>query len=75
MRRVFGFDVLACGRCGGRMRLVATIEQADVIRRILGHLGLPTDLPTPRPARAPPFPEAAGRDDSDWDLPEYAPAP
>jgi uncharacterized protein YbaR (Trm112 family) len=26
MRRAFGFDVLACPRCGGRLRLVATIE-------------------------------------------------
>ena len=30
MRRTFGFDVLACPRCGGRMRLVALIEQARV---------------------------------------------
>jgi len=36
------------------MRLLATIEQGDVIRRILGHLGMPTELPTPRPPRAPP---------------------
>ena len=35
------------------MRLVATIEQREVIERILGHLGLPTALPAPRPARAP----------------------
>jgi len=27
MRRTFGFDVLDCPRCGGRMRLVASIEQ------------------------------------------------
>ena len=53
MRRAFGFGVLACPRCGGRMRLVATIEQREVIERILGHLGLPTELPAPRPARAP----------------------
>jgi hypothetical protein len=51
------------------MRLLATIEQGDVIRPILSHLGLPTELPplgvargalsgcrraTPRPPRAPP---------------------
>jgi hypothetical protein len=28
MRRTFGFDVLACPRCGGRLRLIALIEQA-----------------------------------------------
>jgi uncharacterized protein YbaR (Trm112 family) len=31
MRRTFGFDVLACPRCGGRLRLIALIEQAAVI--------------------------------------------
>lgn len=56
MRRTFGFDVLACPRCGGRLRLIALIEQAAVIQRILGHLGLPTEVPVPCPARAPPLP-------------------
>lgn len=56
MRRTFGFDVLACPRCGGRLRLIALIDQAAVIERILGHLGLPTEVPVPRPARAPPLP-------------------
>src|SRR5581483_5480648 len=54
MRRTFGVDVLACPRCGGRLRLVALIDQASVIQRILRHLGLPTDVPEPRPARPPP---------------------
>jgi hypothetical protein len=54
MQRTFGFDVLACPRCGGRLRLVALIEQASVVQRILRHLGLPTEVPEPRPARAPP---------------------
>jgi hypothetical protein len=39
MPRTFGLDVLACPRCGGRLRLIAIIEQATVITRILGHLG------------------------------------
>ena len=59
MRRTFGFDVLACPRCGGRLRLIALIEQASVIQRILRHLGLPAEIPEPRPARAPPLPLAA----------------
>ncbi len=54
MRRVFALDVLACPRCGGRMSVIATIEAADVLRQILGHLGLPTDPPAPLPARPPP---------------------
>jgi hypothetical protein len=46
--------VLACPRCDGRLRLVALIEQAAVIERILRHLGLPDTVPAPSPARAPP---------------------
>jgi hypothetical protein len=46
--------------CGGRVRLIALIEEAAVIGRILGHLGRPADLPGARPARAPPLFAAAG---------------
>jgi len=58
--------VLACPRCGGHLRLIALIEEATVIERILGHLGLPTALPAPRPARAPPLP-AGVPDVAGWD--------
>jgi hypothetical protein len=58
MARTFGFDVLACPRCGGRLRLIALIEDTAVISRILRHLRVPTEIPAPRPARAPPL--AAG---------------
>ena len=54
-------------RCGGRLRLIALIEDAAVIDRILRHLGVPTEIPAPRPARAPPIragvPDQAGWDD------------
>ena len=54
MRRAFECDVLRCPRCPGRLRFIATIESPEAIRRILTHLGLPTTLPRPLPARAPP---------------------
>ncbi|MBI5624182.1 MAG: transposase [Elusimicrobia bacterium] len=54
MRRAFDLDVLACPRCGGRMRLIATIEDPAVIRRLLDHLGLPTGPSDPCPSRPPP---------------------
>jgi hypothetical protein len=61
MRRVFAVDVLACPRCGGRLRLVATLEASEATRRILQHLGLPTEVPSPAPSRAPPrFDDWAG---------------
>jgi hypothetical protein len=34
MRRAFQADVLACPRCGGRMTVLATIEDPAVIHRI-----------------------------------------
>ena len=55
MRRTFGFDVLACPRCGGRLRLIALIDEASVIERILRHLGLPMEVAEWRPSRAPPL--------------------
>jgi len=65
MARTFGLDVLACPRCGGRLRLVALIDQAAVIGRILRHLGMPVEIPPPRPARAPPLlPDRPA--DADW---------
>jgi len=50
MTRVFGFDVLACPRCGARMRILAAINPPDAIRKILGCLGLPTRAPPIAPA-------------------------
>ncbi len=58
MERSFGFDVLACPRCAGRMVLVALIRDAAIVARILRHLGLPTQVPVPRTGRAPPLPWA-----------------
>ena len=57
----FDVDVLACPRCGGRLRLIALIESSSVARRILTHLGLPAAVPRPTPARAPPT-----GDDDEW---------
>lgn len=55
MRRAFDIDVLACPRCGGRLRLVATVEDPDAIRAMLAALAESRELAW----RAPPF--AAGQ--------------
>jgi hypothetical protein len=73
MQRTFALNVLACPRCAGRLRLVALIEQAAVVRRILRHLGLPAEVPEPRPARAPP-PQSETFEDESRDVPEFDPA-
>ena len=39
MQRAFALDVLACPHCGGRLRLIATLHDPAVIRKILAHLG------------------------------------
>jgi hypothetical protein len=50
LQRTFAFDVLARPECGGRLRLLATIEDRAVIEKILRHLQLPIDLPVAAPA-------------------------
>jgi len=51
MRRAFDIDVLACPRCGGRLRLIATVEAPDAVRAILATLALSEEGAD----RAPPF--------------------
>ena len=52
MQRGLQIDTLACP-CGGRFRHIANIMTRDVIRRILGHLGLRSEPPDLEPARLP----------------------
>jgi hypothetical protein len=56
MKRTWGFDVLRCPTCARTMRVVATITQPDVVRKILVHLGV----------RSTPLPRAPARD-PDWE--------
>ena len=51
MRRAFDIDVLVCPRCGGRLRLLATVEDPEAIHAILAALAVSRDLGD----RAPPF--------------------
>ena len=59
LKRVFAIDVLICPRCDGPRKLIALINDGLVVRKILEHLGLPTEPPPMAPARAPPEPEFA----------------
>ena len=38
LKRVFAIDVETCSECGGDVRVIASIEDPVVIRRILAHL-------------------------------------
>jgi hypothetical protein len=53
LRRSFAIDVLQCPKCQGRLRVLAVITERDSARRILAHLGLPTDAPPLARARDP----------------------
>jgi len=52
LRRVFSVDALACAKCGGRLRFIATIIEQPAITKILDSLGLASSPPLWR-ARAP----------------------
>jgi hypothetical protein len=52
MQRVFARDVLECPACGGRMRVIAAIDQPSVIEAILRSQGLATRAPPTVPPGA-----------------------
>jgi len=54
MKRAFGLDVLVCPRCGGKMKVLATIMKRDTIRAILEACGFPADSPVQAPPEPPP---------------------
>jgi hypothetical protein len=62
MRRAFEADVLACPRCGGRMVVLATLDDPAVIRRILTHLGLSLEPGEAAPGRRRPGRTSRQRD-------------
>ena len=51
MHRAFVIDVLECSHCGGRLRLIATLHDPAVIRKILAHLRMARSGASPGPAR------------------------
>ncbi len=58
MRRSFGMDVLACPKCGARMRVIACVTKRSAVRAILESLEMEDEAAGLGPARSPP--EAAG---------------
>jgi hypothetical protein len=57
---VFGIEIDTCARCGGTLRIIASIEQPELIATILAHLertaAQPKQPELPLGARAPPVP-------------------
>ena len=52
LKRVFAIDIEVCRRCGGKLKVIASIEDPPVIERILEHLGGDSD--PANPSRGPP---------------------
>jgi len=50
----FAVDVLKCDQCAGKMEPIAIIVDPAIIKRILNHLGLPSEAPFRSLPRAPP---------------------
>lgn len=48
LKRVFGIDIGTCAECGGAVRIIACIEDPEVIERILTHLESKTAQPQAR---------------------------
>ncbi len=38
LKRVFGIEIEDCARCGGKLKLIASIEEPEAIAKILAHL-------------------------------------
>jgi len=55
LKRTFGFDVLTCPRCSGRMKLLALVTEPTSVARYLRGIGEPSDVPKRTPARGPPY--------------------
>ena len=60
MHRAFAIDVLACAHCGGRLRLIATLHDPAVIRKLLAYLGIAPGLAPSGPSPGPAPPEPGG---------------
>jgi hypothetical protein len=65
IQKVYEVDPLVCRKCTGQMRVIAFIEDEDVIRKILKHLGLweVKRKPPPR-ANAPPVSDVSPYDET-----------
>jgi hypothetical protein len=62
-KRSFLTDALKCPKCQGRMKILAAITKPEAIRKILDHLGIPSEAPRRTSARPPPQAELSGTSD------------
>ena len=54
LKRVFDIDIQICSKCGGQIKIISSIQDPKVIKRILTHLGENAKVPELSPSRGPP---------------------
>jgi hypothetical protein len=76
IQKIYEVDSLVCPKCQGKMKIIAFIEDEEVINKILKHLGL-WDLKTrpPPKLKSPPFTKNIVYEPSDTDHPPFYPDP
>ncbi len=72
IHKVYEVDPLECPKCKGPMRVISLIEDSEVIRRILRHLGLWAPQQPPQRLHGPPAPDLPG---SSLNVLTYHPVP
>ena len=54
LKKVFDIDISVCPNCQGQLKIVSTIEDPQVVKKILVHLKIPSEAPKISGPRAPP---------------------
>ncbi len=75
LARIYEINPLVCPKCGGEMRIIAFITDAEPIGRILRHIGELDSAPEISPARGPPELCLEMELEQDWDVIAVEPVP
>ena len=78
LARIYEVFPLICPFCHAQMRVIAIIDEASVVKKILDHIGEASQQPVISPARGPPLWELAAAqagNDPKWDTAQPAPEP
>ena len=54
LKKVFDIDIQICSKCGGQIKIISSIQDPKIIKRILSHLGESSTVPELSPPRGPP---------------------
>jgi hypothetical protein len=71
LARIYEAFPLACPICHAEMRIIAFINEAATVKKILDHIGESTQPPRIAPARGPPLWEAAAEADAAGNEPQW----